>query len=100
MDVRVDHFRDVGEQDANGDWDYFYEGDDLTFSSSPGADREGTLKARIYVDTPTRASFTEHRSKLEASPLIEQAVEYLRSRGVTEIHCLGPTGYAVWWWAD
>lgn len=98
MDVEVEHFRDVGAQDANGEWDYFYEGDTFTFSPFPGSQREQILKARVYVDTPTRASFIEDRAKLNTSPLKDQAAEYLRERGVTEIHCLGgPAGYAVWW---
>ena len=99
MDVVVEHFRDAGEQDANGKWDYYYEGDLYTFMAG-ALTREATLKARIYTDTPKRASFIEHRDRLQASPTTPDAVEYLRARGVTEIHCLGPVGYAIWWCAE
>jgi hypothetical protein len=95
VDVVVEHFLDAGEQDANGDWDYFYEGDLLTFSA-----QGETLKARIYSDTPRRASFIERREKLETSSIAEDAVAYLRDRGATEIYCLGPVGYGTWWCAD
>ena len=99
VEVTVEHFLDAGEQDANGDWDYFYEGDLFTFSADTNS-HGAILKARIYSDTPTRASFIEQRVKLETSPLTDEAVAYLRSRGATEIHCLGPVGYGVWSSAD
>lgn len=97
VDVVIEHFLDPGEQDTNGQWDYYYEGDRFTFKDQDGS----TLKARIYSDTPKRASFVEPREKLETSPLTDDAVGYLRRRGVTEVHCLGgPVGYRVWWSAD
>jgi hypothetical protein len=99
VEVIVEHFLDAGEQDANGDWDYYYEGDLFTFSADADPN-SASLKARIYTDTPKRASFIERRARLETSPLTVEAVAYLRSRGVTEIHCLGPVGYGVWWSAD
>lgn len=99
VEVTVEHFLDAGEQAANGDWDYFYEGDLFTFSADTNS-HGAILKARIYSDTPTRASFIEQRVKLETSPLTDEAVAYLRSRGATEIHCLGPVGYGVWSSAD
>ena len=40
MEVAIEHFLDAEEQDANGDWDYFYEGDLFTFSADPSSDRE------------------------------------------------------------
>jgi len=99
VEVIVEHFRDAGERDANGDWGYFYEGDLFTFSA--GANCDGaSLKARVYSDVPNRASFLELRERVETSPLTDEAVEYLRSRGATEIDCLGPGGYSVWWSAD
>ena len=97
MEVVVEHFLDAGAQDANGEWDYYYEGDLFILAAD---DQSATLKARIYRDIPRRASFIERREKLEASPLTDDAVEYLRSRGVTEIHCLGPVGYGIWWSVD
>lgn len=101
MDVQVEHFRDAGERDATGEWDYLYEGDLFSFSAQARAERDEVLKARIYVDTPTRASFIEERSKLERSLLTADAVEYLRQRGATEIFCIDPrVGYRVWWCAE
>lgn len=97
--VVVDHFLDAGEQDANGNWDYFYEGDLYTFTEDMSRDR-ASLKARIYSDSLSRASFIESRTKLETSPLTDEAVAYLRNCGVTEISCLGPVGYGIWWSAD
>jgi hypothetical protein len=99
VEVVVEHFLDAGEQDADGYWDYYYEGDLFTFRAESNSD-SAPLKARIYSDTPKRASFIERREKLEASPLTPDAVAYLRARGATEIHCLGPVGYGVWWCAD
>ena len=85
--VVVDHFLDAGEQDANGNWDYFYEGDLYTFTDDTNGDRP-FLKARIYSDSPSRASFIESRTKLETSPLTDAAVAYLHNCGATEISCL------------
>jgi hypothetical protein len=99
VDVTIEHFLDAGKQDANGDWDYFYEGDLFTFSADADNGR-ANLRARIYTDTPQRASFIEQREKLETSPLTVEAVTYLRNHGATQIHCLGEGGYGVWWIAD
>jgi len=92
--IAVEHFLDVGEQGANGDWGYFYEGDLFTFSADSNAG--ATLRARIYSDTPSRASFLDSRDEMDASPFVDEAVAYLRSRGATEIHYLGPAGYDIW----
>ena len=80
VEVTVEHFLDAGEQDANGDWDYFYEGDLFTFSADTNS-HGAILKARIYSDTTTRASFIEQRVKLETSPLTDEAVAYLPVAG-------------------
>lgn len=73
-DVAVEHFLDAGEQDASGEWDYFYEGDLFTFSAGAAKSRDAILHARIYSDTPKRASFIEQRGKLEGSSLTIDAV--------------------------
>ena len=54
------------------------------------------LRARIYSDTPTRASFLDSRDEMDPSPFVDEAVAYLRSRGATEIYYLGPAGYDIW----
>ena len=45
VEVTVEHFLDAGEQDANGDGDYFYEGDLFTFSADTNS-HGAILKAR------------------------------------------------------
>src|SRR4051794_2985702 len=92
------HFRDAGEQDGNGDWDYFYEGDLFTFSADTNRN-SASLKAPIYSDTPTRASFLELQEKLDPSPLTDEAIAYLRSHG-RQIDWLGPASYSTWRSAD
>ena len=100
MEVNVEHFLDAGEQDANGDWAYFYEGDLFTFTDDSRS-RESTLKARIYSDTPAEASFIVHRETLRMSPLTDAAVVYLRRRGAMRIKCLEPAGgYGQYWPAE
>ena len=94
MKILVEHFLDAGQQDANGEWGYFYEGDPFTFSADSNAG--ATLRARIYSDTPTRASFLDSRDEMDPSPFVDEAVAYLRSRGATEIYYLGPAGYDIW----
>lgn len=93
LTVTVEHFLDVGEQDAEGLYEYYYEGDIYTFDD--GTQR---LKLRTYTDTPSEASAMGLRiSALRRSPLAEPASRYLAARGVTTVTALGPSGtYEVW----
>lgn len=98
MDVEVAHFLDAGEKDADGLYDYYYEGDNFTFSEP----EEQPLFARVYADEPTVASFGRLSCRQVAvHPLSRQAAEYLATRGVTTLRAFGPSGgYETWIPAD
>ena len=90
MEVTVVHFLDAGEQDADGLWDYFYEGNNYLF-------RHGgeELRGRTYLDEPSRAYFIATVRQCEESGVTHDAVRYLRDVGVREFLALGehPGGY-------
>ena len=88
MEVTVEHFLDAGEQDADGLWDYYYEGDNYLFRHS-GEE----LRGRTYVDEPSRANFSATVRQCQESGVTHEAVQYLRSVGVREFFALGgPSG--------
>jgi hypothetical protein len=88
VDVGVEHFVDAGEQDAQGQYDYYYEYDDYTFER--GAEK---LKVRIYCDEPATAL---HRGlsprQARTSELAPEVHRYLASRGVSTFKGIGPSG--------
>lgn len=88
------HFLDAGEQHAQGDYDYYYEGDTFTFSW-PG---ERPLVARIYNDDTSTAVFVGVSCRqAEASPLASEAARYLASKGTNTFRAIGPSGANEAW---
>src|SRR5262245_23103945 len=96
MDVEVTHFVDASEPDANGQRDYYYEGDTYAFVG------EGErLVVRTYVEDPSTGSVVKTHRQLDTSRLAPEVVGYLRSRGDRTLLCLGPSGtYEVWTQGD
>jgi hypothetical protein len=94
VDVEVVHFLDAGEQDAQGEYDYYYEGDTFTFSW-PG---ERPAVARIYTYDTAAAVFVGFSCRqAEASPLASEAARYLASKGIATFRAVGPSGaYEAW----
>ena len=73
MQVQCNHHIDASDPDANGDYEYYYEYDIFLFSEG-----ELTLQARTleYKDLQR--------------PLVQQAVDYLRNAGKTEVRWFNP----------
>lgn len=88
MDVAVAHFLDASEQRPDGLYDYYYEGDNYTFSG--GGDQ---VLVRTYDDQPGTAFFLRRSCRqIPESSLAQEARQYLSSRGVTTFKCIGSSG--------
>ena len=94
MQVRCTHHIDASEPDAEGEYEYYYEFDIFAFEEG-----ELTLKARSYSDESTRVSLmgleqTGKQRTLEykdlTRPLVQQAIDHLRSIGKTEVRWFNP----------
>ena len=94
MQVSSTHHIDASEPDADGDYEYYYEYDIFVFT-------EGglSLTARSYSDESSQASLMgleqagKHRAleyKDLKRPLVQQAVDHLRSIGKTEVRWFNP----------
>jgi hypothetical protein len=97
MEVQKTHHIDKGEADEKGSYDYFYEYDLYSFS-----DGGFSLVARSYADEPMDAYFLQFErdgkrhflGKTDlVSPLIREAIEFLRREGKTSIRYLTAAGY-------
>lgn len=89
MQVQCSHHIDASDPDANGDYEYYYEYDIFLFSEG-----ELTLQARSYSDESRSVSLMglkqagKHRTleyKDLQRPLVQQAVDYMRNAGKTEV---------------
>lgn len=88
MKVEVAHFLDASEQRPDGFHDYYYEGDNYTFSG----DGE-QVRIRTYDDQPGTAFFLQPSCrKIPESSLAQEARRYMYSRGVTTFKCIGSSG--------
>jgi hypothetical protein len=88
LEIEVAHFVDAGEQGDDGLYDYYYEGDDYTFSHDARR-----LVLRTYVDDPSTAFFVGMTCKQVAeSPLVVGAMRHLATLGTTRFLCLGESG--------
>lgn len=94
MQVTVSHHIDASEPDEHGDYEYYYEYDIFLFTEGPL-----TLKARSYSDEGSQASLMGlgQAGKLHLLeykdlklPLVQQAVNHLRSLGKSEVRWLNP----------
>ena len=94
MQVRCTHHIDASEPDADGDYEYYYEFNIFAFEEG-----ELTLKARSYSDESSQVSLMgleqagKHRAleyKDLKRPLVQQAIDHLRSIGKTEVRWFNP----------
>jgi hypothetical protein len=88
VEVEVTHFIDAGAQDAEGLYDYYYEGDNYTFSR--GSDR---VQVRIYTDQPGIAYFVGMPcTSLHESATAREAIQHLQRVGKSDFRCLAMNG--------
>ena len=90
--VTKEYREDLGEQDEDGFYDYAYYYWDYTFVIDGH-----TYLARIYTDTPEKASIRKRTPPPEYERDLLAISDYLRREaGVTTILTLGREGYEPW----
>lgn len=97
MKIEKNHEIDASEKDANGYYDYYYEYNDYLFS-----DETIPILARSYSDSPKEVSFRavlqEEKLRMTGNkdmqyPLFQEAINYLKAEGKTDIQILTEGGY-------
>lgn len=96
MEVSEEAFLDCSEPNADGTYDFWYEGTYTVFTFDEGR----SLRARRYVDTPTEAAlFFGPGGPDEDDDETRAAVEWLRHAGVATVKVPGGplAGYRPIW---